>query len=227
MRSSTFTASLFTGLLGATSALADPAATTAAAPDTGSDSAAATPAPAPPEAKHDAPVGAVVDHAPGEEERSAKNALYLEGLGSALFYSINYDRAFGDFSARVGFSYVSVSANASNASGTAGASASASFMAIPITINYLGIGSVRNMLEVGAGATILHMGAGASGFDTSSKSSATAATTIVLPTALVGYRFQPADGGFFFRAGIAPIFGGSSLPVLPWPYLALGGTFGP
>ncbi|MGH7272255.1 MAG: hypothetical protein ACREJ3_17635, partial [Polyangiaceae bacterium] len=60
-----------------------------------------------------------------------------------------------------------------------------------------------------------------------SQSSASGSATFVLPCALVGYRFQPPGGGFVFRVGMSAIFAGSTLPVLPWPYLALGGAFGP
>jgi hypothetical protein len=42
---------------------------------------------------------------------------------------------------------------------------------------------------------------------------------------VVGYRFQPPGGGFVLRTGLSPVFAGSSIPVLPWPYLALGGAF--
>jgi hypothetical protein len=81
------------------------------------------------------------------------------------------------------------------------------------------------MLELGAGATIFHVGAGASSFNTSSSSSANDASTIVLPVGIVGYRYQPPGGGFVLRTGLSPVFAGSSIPVLPWPYLALGGAF--
>ena len=228
MRSGISTLSASICLLVAGSAWADPIQEGARAPDTAGDVPAgpsvATGATPP---THDQAAAQSATHEPSEPGRTAKNALYVEGLGPGLFYSIDYDRAFGDFSARVGFSYLSVSASGTSTSGASGGSASASFIAIPITVSYLGIGSVRNMLELGAGATILHLGAGASAFETSSKSSATESATAVLPTALAGYRFQPADGGFFFRVGLSLLFAGSSLPVLPWPYVGLGGTFGP
>jgi hypothetical protein len=211
MRSTVFISSLSVGLLAAASGWAD-----------------GPPPAVPPAPVANAPVVQPAADAPRPqtaepEERSANNAVYIEGLGPALFYSINYDRSFGDFAARVGFGYLSVSAGAS--SGSSGASASASFFSVPITVSYLGIGSKRNMLELGAGATIFHVGAGASGFDTSSSSSASGSSTFVLPVGVVGYRFQPPGGGFVLRTGLSPVFAGSSIPVLPWPYLALGGAF--
>jgi hypothetical protein len=211
MRSSIFSISLATSLLAAASASADPAAPSAPPP-----------APAPPAPAADAPAPPV---AQADEQRTANNALYAEGLGPGLFYSLNYERSFSDFAGRIGFGYVSVSAGASDSSGQVQETASASFITVPITVSYLGIGSKRNMLELGAGATIFHVGAGGSTFEAKSSSSANASATFVLPVAIVGYRYMPPSGGFLFRAGVSPLFAGSSLPVLPWPYLALGGAF--
>jgi hypothetical protein len=212
MRSSIVLISLAAGLLVAASASADSA--TPSAP-------AAAPAPSAPAA--DAPAPSL--NQSDEEQRTANNALYAEGLGPGLFYSINYERSFSDFAGRIGFGYVSVSAGASDSTGQVQETASASFITVPITVSYLGIGSKRNMLELGAGATIFHVGAGGSTFESKSSSSANESATFVLPVAVVGYRYMPPSGGFLFRAGVSPIFAGSSLPVLPWPYLALGGAF--
>jgi hypothetical protein len=212
MRSSMIMIGLATGLFAASSAWADAAPSgPPVAPAPAAAPSAEAPAPPP-----------SVD---AEEERTANNALYAEGLGPGLIYSIDYDRTFGDFAARVGFGYLSVSVSAGSANGTTQATSSASLFTIPITLSYLGIGSKRNMLELGLGATILHAGAGATTIDASSSSSSNAAATVVLPVAIVGYRYQPPHGGFLFRGGLSPIFAGSSLPVLPWPYVALGGTF--
>jgi len=214
MRLSTFAVTVSAGLLVASSAWADPPSSAPpVAPASPAQPAAAPETPAPPPADQ-------------EDERTANNSLYLEGLGPGLLYSINYDRSIGDFSARVGFGYVALSASATSADGMSGATASASFFTVPITVSYLGIGSKKHMLELGAGATIMHVGAGGSTFDSSSSDSASAGLTTVMPVAIVGYRYQPPHGGFLFRGGISPIFAGS-IAVLPLPYIALGGTFGP
>jgi hypothetical protein len=216
MRSSIVSITVSAGLLVASSAWADPAPSTPPAP-AASPTSAEAPAPPPPSASEP------------EEERSANNALYLEGLGPGLFYSVNYDRSFGDFAGRVGFGYVSLSATSTDDTGSGmvqQTTASAGLFTIPITVSYLGIGSKKNMLELGLGATILHVGAGVSTIDAKTDSSSSnASATVVLPVAIVGYRYQPPHGGFVFRGGLSPIFAGSSIPVLPWPYVALGGAF--
>jgi hypothetical protein len=154
----------------------------------------------------------------GEEERTANNAIYLELLGPGGFYSVNYDRAFGDFAGRIGFSYMSISAS------TGLESASASWLGVPLTFSYLGIGSKNHMLEVGAGVTLWSFGAGASAFGAGATG---ASALLIAPTGVFGYRMQPKDGGFFFKAGLSPIFlfGGDASVFWPAPHIGLGGTF--
>lgn len=154
---------------------------------------------------------------PPPSERTANNSIYLELLGPGLLYSINYDRTFGDFAARAGFSYLALSASNS------GGEAHGSFITVPLTVSYLGIGSKKNMFEIGAGATILHVGAGVSTFAADSSKSESASTTLVLGDMIFGYRLQPPDGGFMLRTGLSPFFGQGAF--IPLPYLSLGGTF--
>jgi len=214
MRSSIATITLSAVVLAASSAWADPPPPASPPPPVQAGTSAEAPAP---------PVSAT----DAEEERTANNAIYLEGLGPGLLYSVNYDRSFGDFAGRVGFGYLSLSVTGTSDSGSGPVqeTSSASFFTVPITVSYLGVGSKRNMLELGAGATIVHVGAGASAIDAKSSTSENAAATFVFPVGIVGYRYQPPHGGFLFRAGLSPIFGGSTLVVLPLPYLALGGVF--
>jgi hypothetical protein len=160
-----------------------------------------------------------------EHDRDAKNALYLDLLGPGLVYSINYDRVIADdFSARIGFSYLSYSMGASNGAGTT-AGLKFSYFAIPVTVSYLGIGSANNMLELGAGGELLN--AKGDGFINASEGSASASAsrTFFALTGLAGYRHQPADGGFVFRVGLSPveIFGLNK--ILPTGYLSLGAAF--
>ena len=178
------------------------------------------------------PPGAMAAPMPGadmprgeEGERTANNAVFAELLGPGLFYSINYDRAIGDLAIRVGFSYFSIGASVSGPGG--GASSSASFMTFPITASYLGLGSKKHMFEVGAGVTVLSVGAGASAFGAEAKAEETTSAILFAPTGIFGYRLQPPDGGFFFRAGLAPqvFIGGQDVAVWPAPYVSLGGTF--
>ena len=193
--------------LGATSANAQAAPAPAAKP------AAAAPAGAPP-----ATVVYVVSPPAADPNapRTANNALSIEFLGPGLFYSLNFDHAFGDVAARVGISYLSLSASSGSSEAHAG------FLLIPLTVSYLGIGSKKHIFEVGGGVTILNVGAGASTLGVENTSSSGSQTT-AFGHLILGYRLQPPDGGFFLRTGLSPLIGSGFF--LPWPYVGLGATF--
>jgi len=183
------------------------AATPAAQPAAAGDSAARA-VEAPPEQRE----------AKNANARSANNALYAELAGASFIYSISYDRRFEDMSLRVGIMYISVP-GASKASSDVAASESASWVGIPLSLTYLGIGSREHSFEVGGGITLLSFEGshGPLGIDSSDSGA------VVLGHAILGYRYQPLDTGFFLRAGSTPVFG--SGVVLPWPHLGLGATF--
>lgn len=149
------------------------------------------------------------------EVRTAKNAVYFELLGPAVLYSLNYERAFtDDIAARIGVSYFSI-----EASDTVNNSAKASVLMVPVTVSYLGIGSPNHMLELGAGGVLFHASAGVDFGGTEAEDSITSGWG----TAIVGYRYHPADGGFMFRAGVSPLVGSGG--ALVWPHISLGGAF--
>jgi hypothetical protein len=157
--------------------------------------------------------------------REAKNAIYADLLGPGLFYSLNYDRVItDDLSARIGISYLSFGASATDGAGTT-ASASFSYWAVPLTVSYLGIGSENNMFEVGGGGVLMNVkGSGLVDASGEAGASGSASSTMIALTALAGYRHQPADGGFVFRIGLSPemVIGSG---FLPWGYLSLGAAF--
>lgn len=75
-----------------------------------------------------------------EDERTARNSIYVEGLGPGLAYSVNYDRmVIDDLAVRVGVSYMSYGASASSGSSTA--SASITYLTFPITASWVGVHS--------------------------------------------------------------------------------------
>ena len=69
---------------------------------------------------------------------------------------------------------------------------------IPIGLNYLIGKDQRNYFEIGAGVTPV--------FSSNSYDADNFSTTF--GHVLFGYRMQPKDGGFSFRAFISPVFGG-------------------
>ena len=158
-----------------------------------------------------------------KHERTALNSIYLELGGNGPLYSLNYERFLGDeISARIGVMFMSVSATVS--SGTTTASANVTWFDAPITMSYLGIGTPNHKLELGGGVVMMYFsGSGASTFD----AVASANGFVVAPTAIVGYRYVPTDGGFNFRAGFTPLFisAGGKSTFFPWGGIAAGYSF--
>ena len=121
------------------------------------------------------------------------NSIYFEALGNGGLYSVNYDRMFTEtIGGRIGFSYIpEIDFIFSSIN---------DLMVIPVMLNYF-IGSVNHKLELGAGIAYVSFTSGDFlGFESSSGSSG------VTGTATIGYRYQPANGGFLFRIGFTPMF---------------------
>jgi hypothetical protein len=115
-------------------------------------------------------------------------AVYFGIGGSGPLFSVNYDRRFGKrlnglgFTAGVGFF------------GETGST----IFSIPASLNYL-FGKQSHFLELAAGATYLTSSYDA--FDGSNGSE-----SLIMGHVNVGYRYQPAKGGFFARTGVSPLF---------------------
>lgn len=144
-----------------------------------------------------------------DSDSFARNSIFLELGGNALFYSLNYDhKFFNHLSARVGGMYLGV--------GERGTDANVSLLLVPVMVNYL-VGSGSSRLEIGAGITVGQAGGNLEGVGEFSEGGVGAFTSTI------GYRLQPTDGGFLLRVGFTPLF--VSQGVLPWAGLSLGATF--
>jgi hypothetical protein len=131
--------------------------------------------------------------------QSAK-AVFVEAGGPGLF-SFNFDTRFSGketgIGARVGMGGFKLE--------NAGA------VFVPITLNYVVGKNTGNYFEFGAGAT----------FVPSTSAEEDGPLKHTSGHLNFGYRHQPAEGGFFFRATINPIFGEGYF----WPYYG-GLSFG-
>jgi hypothetical protein len=116
-------------------------------------------------------------------------AVFFE-LGGPGLASFNYDMRFtkseNGIGGRIGFGGFSI--------GTGVDRATAIF--VPLGINYLLGKDEKHYFELGGGATIVSTNDGSGG---------TFGSTFGHIN--FGYRLQPKDGGFFFRAAINPVFG--------------------
>ena len=118
--------------------------------------------------------------------QSAK-ALYFE-LGGPGLASFNFDARFSKkedgIGGRIGFGGFSIDRTGA--------------VFIPVGLNYLIGKDGKNYFELGGGVTPVFT------FDNYNSSDAFSTTFGHLD---FGYRLQPKDGGFFFRAAINPVFG--------------------
>jgi len=88
----------------------------------------------------------------------------------------------------------------------------------PIALNYLFGKDDRRFFEIGAGATLVSIG------DKKDKDEDDDPFNNTFGHLHFGYRLQPADGGFNFRAGITPVFGDGYF--IPYYFsLSFGYTF--
>ncbi len=138
----------------------------------------------------------------------SRNAIYVEGLGQGILYSINYDYRFTtDAGIRIGFTRWSTGGDwvmlfQSNML----------FTAFPITINFLP-GESSSSFELGIG--LMPMIASSKGQEQDE--------TTVIGIATFGYRYQPIEGGIVSRIGFTPVFG--SWGFLPTVGISLGYAF--
>ncbi len=124
------------------------------------------------------------------QAQTAAKSAYVE-LGGPGLASINYDTRFskteGGLGGRIGIGGFSV--------------AGAGVLTVPVGLNYL-IGKDRkNYFEIGAGYTYAHLSAGSDAIFGDANTSAS------FGHLSFGYRLQPANGGFTFRAAVVPVFG--------------------
>ena len=145
------------------------------------------------------------------------SSVYFELLGNGGFYSVNYDIRFTDrrdgLGGRAGLSYVSEPRD--------GEESNRNFFSIPVGVNYLA-GKNGHFFEAGAGITYysgnIHL------VDNVGDSVNGENTNGIFGNLTFGYRKQPVDGGFSFRAGVSPIITKNSFKPY-WPYVSFGYAF--
>lgn len=123
----------------------------------------------------------------------SNQAVYAELLGNGLIFSFNYDTRFNarpdGLGGRIGLGFVG--------KGDDGA------VLIPFQLNWL-LGKNGRYFEMGLGAT--YLGGTADLFDED--------VDHFVGTMTFGYRRQPVDGGFMWKAAITPILADGFF----WPY---------
>jgi hypothetical protein len=137
-------------------------------------------------------------------------SIYVELLGPGITLSANYDTRFTNhrdgIGGRVGVGYYS---------------SGGSIFSLPVQVNYL-LGKNGKYFEVGGGATYVSTANGYTD-DIISSNYYNSGSSTVFGTLTFGYRSQPIDGGFNFRANIGPIF--NSHNFVPFFGISFGYTF--
>ncbi len=121
------------------------------------------------------------------EAQTAAKSVYFE-LGGAGLASVNYDMRFQKKEDGLGFK---AGVGGFDIDGTQA-------LFIPVGLNYLLGKDQRNYFEIGLGVTFVSIN------EDYYYSGDRFSTTF--GHAFFGYRLQPKNGGFLFRAGITPIF---------------------
>jgi hypothetical protein len=126
--------------------------------------------------------------------QSAAKSMYVE-LGGPGLASINFDTRFfkkdDGLGGRVGIGYFKVETE--------------NFLTVPVALNYLLSKNQRNYFEIGGGITFVRYSSGIITNDNVFDGT--------FGHLNFGYRLQPKEGGFLFRAFITPVFGsGNFIP---------------
>jgi hypothetical protein len=122
-------------------------------------------------------------------QTSAKS-MYVELLGPGIA-SINFDTRFSKTEDGLG-GRIGIGGFSSDGFGV---------FTLPVGLNYLLGKDKKNYFEIGAGFTYIHT-KGDIFFGNSDEESSSSFGHLSF-----GYRLQPANGGFLFRAAIVPVFG--------------------
>jgi hypothetical protein len=126
-------------------------------------------------------------------ERTKGRAVYMEVLGNGFGYSLNYDQRFQERFDGLGF----------KAGGSYFGVDGVSVATFPIGINYL-LGGQGKYFEMGLGSTYI-LASGKTNIPGIGKDRTSG--NLFLGNMIFGYRSEPVDGGFLFRASFTPFFG--------------------
>lgn len=153
-----------------------------------------------------------------KQNEISRNSFYVEAFGTAIVYSLNYDRLLivnekSALAGRIGFTYAPKIGSPDLGPG--------------VNIEITGLwGANNHHLEIGGGSTFYYLVQDEESYSPSN-------TSLLLLTTRVGYRFQKRDGGLLFRIGFTPLFtinvdkdiSSFDRSFTPWGGISIGYTF--
>lgn len=132
--------------------------------------------------------------AQGAPQTAARNSVYMELLGNGGMYSINVEREIlPQLRLRIGVATWAFESDGFFFESTT----TESHTTFPLMLNY-GVGSGTSSLEVGGGLLL--------GWRKRTGPGENETSSIRSLTGTIGYRYQPRQGGFLFRAGFVPFY---------------------
>jgi len=156
-----------------------------------------------------------------EVQKVAKNAIYIEGLGNGIFYSLNYERSIqSNISIRSGLSYFVLFGEAEHKSTGEKEEVFAEIVTSPIMLNYF-IGKGNHKVEIGGGMVLFSLRGQSS--EVSSNGIKFKVGVFSLLTGTLGWRYQPRGGGLVFKVAFTPIFNFGDF--LPFGGIGIGYAF--
>lgn len=143
--------------------------------------------------------------AKSQELKTAKNSVYFEIFGNGGLYSINYERALlSNIYARIGFGTWTMEFMEGPET---------KMTTVPFLITCIK-GKKRSNFEIGGG------------FLFGSQKESNTSNTVLDLTGFLGYRYQPTEKGFLFRAGLTPFISLSSADYPDKTMVSFGFSFG-
>ncbi len=134
-------------------------------------------------------------------------AIYIEIFGNGFAYSFNFDTRFArsdrGIGGRIGIGYTDFPGQDQ-------------LLTVPVMINYL-LGKNGKYFEIGGGMVFVN--------GEHFLKSLGSTNDVIYGTLTFAYRYQPMDNGFFFKAGLTPVFGSEGF-IPYWFGVALGYAFG-
>ncbi|HVH41491.1 MAG TPA: hypothetical protein VM925_04080 [Labilithrix sp.] len=154
--------------------------------------------------------------APAPTETPAANVIFAEVLGSGLLYSLNYERFVDrwNLGLRAGASFFTYDVSSYGSTGNL------TIVTFPLLASYY-LGWRSHKLQLGLGATILHTKVATDSQGTAFEGERSG--TGLAPSAVVGYRYVPRDGGISFGIGFTPLL--RATKFLPWGGATVGYVF--
>jgi hypothetical protein len=153
-------------------------------------------------------------------EKSAQNLIFAEFGGNGIFGSVNYERMLSDVvSIRAGLGYFATQGRIPQS----GFSVSNPTISVPVLGAYHLLLSANDHIELGGGITTA-VSVQSSEFLQSFQPENLRGPVFVVPTALLGYRYQPREGGVMVRLAVTPLLFEWRI-VQPWAGVSIGYAF--